>query len=52
MVPRHLKEAVLVWMLVNNVEVFKTAWRKTGWREARLEDAPDTNVKPKTPTLN
>lgn len=47
-------------MLVNNVEVFKTALR--GRRgipscledggEARLEDTLDTNLKPKPPALN
>jgi hypothetical protein len=35
-----------VWMLVNNVEVFKTVLRNTGWREESLKDVPDTNVKP------
>lgn len=26
---------VLTWMLVNNVEVFKTALRNTGWKGGR-----------------
>lgn len=39
---------MLVGMLVNNVEVFKTVLRNTGWRGGKAEDILDTNSKPKT----